>query len=151
MNGDDAHGGEAPRPVPRPGPPRPGPARAVPRSHPPTRPALLHNDPRKFGRVAEDGSVYLVTSSGERVIGSWQAGDPEAAFDHFGRRFDDLATEVTLMEARLASGTGDARKIRAAADSLADSLATASVLGDVDALATRLAAIAEQADETAQA
>ncbi|MCH9720582.1 MAG: DUF349 domain-containing protein, partial [Actinomycetia bacterium] len=30
-------------------------------------------------------------------------------------------------------------------------LATASVLGDVDALATRLAAIAEQADETAQA
>ena len=151
MNGDDAHGGEAPRPVPRPGPPRPGLARAVPRPHPPTRPALLHNDPRKFGRVAEDGSVYLVTSSGERVIGSWQAGDPEAAFDHFGRRFDDLATEVTLMEARLASGTGDARKIRAAADSLADSLATASVLGDVDALATRLAAIAEQADETAQA
>ncbi len=151
MNGDDTHGGEAPRPVPRPGPPRPGPARAVPRPHPPTRPVLLHNDPRKFGRVAEDGSVYLVTSSGERVIGSWQAGDPEAAFDHFGRRFDDLATEVTLMEARLASGTGDARKIRAAADSLADSLATASVLGDVDALATRLAAIAEQADETAQA
>ncbi len=146
MNGDDAHIGEAPRPVPR-----PGPARAVPRPHPPTRPVLLHNDPRKFGRVDEDGTVYLVTSSGERVIGSWQAGDPDAAFDHFGRRFDDLATEVTLMEARLASGTGDARKIRAAADSLADSLATANVLGDVDALATRLAAIAQHADETTQA
>ncbi len=50
------------------------------------------------------------------------------------------------METRLASGTGDARKIKAAAAALAESLPTASVLGDVDALAARLAAIAEQAD-----
>jgi hypothetical protein len=109
------------------------------------------NDPRRFGRVAEDGTVYLLTGSGERVIGSWQAGEPDAAFAHFGRRFDDLATEVTLMETRLASGTADARKVKQAAAALAESLPTASVLGDVDALATRLAAIAEHAEETAQA
>ena len=36
------------------------------------------------------------------MIGSWQAGEADAAFAHFGRRFDDLATEVTLMETRLA-------------------------------------------------
>ena len=146
MTGDDTRTDETPRPAPR-----PGPARPVPRPHPPAVPLPAHNDPRRFGRVADDGTVYLVTAAGERVIGSWQAGDPEAAFDHFGRRFDDLATEVTLMEARLASGTGDARKIKAAAATLAESLATASVLGDVDALARRLAAITEQADETAQA
>jgi hypothetical protein len=95
--------------------------------------------------------VYLVTASGERVIGSWQAGEPEAAYEHFGRRFDDLATEITLMETRLASGTGDARKIKTAAAALAESLATAHVLGDVDALAARLAAIADHAAETAAA
>ena len=135
-----------PKPAPRPGP-RPGNPAA---SHSPV--AVVHaSDPRRFGRVAEDGTVYLITASGERVIGSWQAGEPEAAFDHFGRRFDDLATEITLMETRLASGTADARKIRTAAAALAESLTTAAVLGDVDALAARLAAITDQAQEAAQA
>ena len=95
--------------------------------------------------------MYLITAAGERVIGSWQAGDNEAAYAHFGRRFDDLATEVTLMETRLASGTGDARKIKAAAAALAETLPTAHVLGDVDALADRLAAIRDHAEETAAA
>lgn len=139
-----------PRPVPR---PMPGPARPVPRPHPPAPPVAVPpaSDPRRFGRVADDGTVFLVTASGERVIGSWQVGEPEAAFAHFGRRFDDLATEITLMETRLATGSGDARKIRAAAAALAETLPTASVLGDVDALAARLAAIADQAAQTAEA
>lgn len=143
--------GEASAP-PRPGP-RPGPIpRPVPRP-PATAPAAAVpvSDPRRFGRVADDGTVFLITGSGERVVGSWQAGDPDAAFAHFGRRFDDLATEVTLMETRLTSGTGDARKIKAAAAALAETLSTANVLGDVDALAARLAAIADHADETAAA
>lgn len=108
-------------------------------------------DPHRFGRVDADGTVWLVSGGGERVIGSWQAGDSEAAYAHFGRRFDDLATEVTLLEERLASGTGDARKIKATATALAETLPTASVLGDVDALATRLAGIREQAEAAATA
>jgi hypothetical protein len=106
-------------------------------------------DPHRFGRVDPDGTVWLIASAGERQIGSWQAGDTEAAFAHFGRRFDDLHTEVALMEGRLASGTGDARKIKAAAAQMAESLPTASVLGDVDALAARLTAIVDQADASA--
>jgi hypothetical protein len=90
--------------------------------------------------------VWLTTSAGERVVGSWQAGDREAAFAHFGRRFDDLSTEVTLMEERLASGTGDARKIKAKATALAETLSEASVLGDIGALAARLATLVEHAD-----
>jgi hypothetical protein len=101
--------------------------------------------------VDPDGTVWLITASGERNIGSWQAGDTEAAFEHFGRRFDDLHTEVALMERRLQSGTGDARKIKAAAAALAETLPEAHVLGDVDALAARLNAIVDHADEAAQA
>jgi hypothetical protein len=55
------------------------------------------------------------------------------------------------MERRLESGTGDARKIKAAAAALVESLPEAHVLGDVDALAARLATIVEHADEHAQA
>ena len=132
-----------PKPTPRPGPPRPVPRPGRPA---PTVAAPPTSDPHRFGRVDPDGTVWLITSAGERVIGSWQAGDTEAAFAHFGRRFDDLHTEVALMERRLASGTGDARKIKSAAAALAESLPTAAVLGDVDALAARLATIVEHAD-----
>jgi Domain of Unknown Function (DUF349) len=109
------------------------------------------SDPHRFGRVDPDGTVWLITGSGERVIGSWQAGDTEAAYAHFGRRFDDLHTEVALLEQRLESGTGDARKIKSAAAALGDTLPTAAVLGDVDALAARLTAIVDHADAAAQA
>jgi hypothetical protein len=138
-----------PKPAPRPGPPRPAPH---PGHHPtPTVAAPVSSDPHRFGRVDPDGTVWLITGSGERNIGSWQAGDTEAAFEHFGRRFDDLHTEVALMERRLESGTGDARKIKSAAAALAETLSEAHVLGDVDALAARLTAIVEHADEAAQA
>src|SRR5215213_9735381 len=136
----------APKPAPRPGPPRPGP-------RPGPAPAAVHpvhvassSDPHRFGRVDPDGTVWLISGSVERRIGSWQAGDAEAAFAHFGRRFDDLDTEITLMESRLTTGTGDARKIKSAAAALAESLPAASVLGDVDALAARLTAIISHAD-----
>jgi hypothetical protein len=138
--------GGTPRPAPRPGPPRPTPR---PGGTVPTVIVPPSADPHRFGRVDDDGTVWLITADGERVVGSWQAGEPEAAYAHFGRRYDDLNTEVALMERRLASGTGDARKIKSAAAALAETLSTASVLGDVDALAVRLAAIVEQADSHA--
>jgi hypothetical protein len=141
--------GPASGPVPRPGP-RPGP-RPTPRptAHPVLTPPS--SNPHQFGRIDDDGTVWLISAAGERVIGSWQAGDPEAAFAHFGRRFDDLSTEIALMEERLASGTGDARKIKANASALAETLPTASVLGDIDALAGRLTSLLEHADTTVAA
>jgi hypothetical protein len=145
--------GESPQPTTAQPAPRPGPPRPVPRSGrpAPTIAAPASVDPHRFGRVDPDGTVWLITGSGERIIGSWQAGDTEAAFAHFGRRFDDLHTEVALMESRLESGTGDARKIKSAAAALAESLPEAHVLGDVDALAARLSTIIENADAHAQA
>lgn len=140
--------GGAPKPTPRPGPPRPVPHP----THPPAAAAAAPPsvDPHRFGRVDDDGTIWLITAAGERNIGSWQAGDAEAAYAHFGRRYDDLNTEVVLLEHRLSSGSGDARKIKAAAATLLESVPTAAVLGDVDALTSRLNAIVEQAGATAQ-
>jgi hypothetical protein len=141
-------------PVPKPHP-RPGPHLSAPSAVAPVPPTGPAGDPHRFGRVDDDGTVWLVTAAGERVIGSWQIGagatDSEAAYAYFARRFDDLATEVTLMERRLESGSGDPRKIKAAAAALAEAVPTANVLGDIDALAARLAAIAEQAASAAAA
>ncbi|MGU3652428.1 DUF349 domain-containing protein [Mycolicibacterium sp. A43C] len=135
-----------PKPIPRPGPrpaPHPRPAAAAAPVVPPSV------DPHRFGRVEDDGTVVLITSAGERVIGSWQAGDAESAYTHFGRRFDDLNTEVVLLETRLAAGSGDARKIKSAATALLETLPTAAVLGDVDSVQARLNSILEHADGAA--
>jgi hypothetical protein len=115
------------------------------------QPAAHTNDPHRFGRIDADGTVWLISAGSERIVGSWQAGDVDAAFAHFGRRFEDLSTEVALLENRLAGGSGDCRKIKSAAATLAASLPTAAVLGDVDALAARLTALAEHADAASQA
>ncbi|MGV9677474.1 DUF349 domain-containing protein [Nocardia sp. NPDC003482] len=125
--------------------PVPGPAPAE-HPHPVVVPTV--SDPSRWGRVDEDGTAWVKTAEGERIIGSWQAGDAAEGLAHFGRRFDDLATEVALLEARLAAGT-DARKTKNAAMALADSLPTAAVIGDIDGLHQRLRAIIEHSDEAA--
>jgi hypothetical protein len=145
--------------TPKPSVPKPGAAAKpnAPKPHPtPTHalsaPAVAappQSDPSKFGRVDDDGTAWVTTADGERQIGSWQAGDAAEGLAHFGRRFDDLATEVALLEARLSSGAGDAKKTKAAAIALAESLPTAAVIGDIDSLAARLDVIVAGSDEAA--
>ncbi len=99
-----------------------------------------------WGRVADDGTVYVRTAEGERVVGSWQAGSPEEGLAHFVRRYDDLATEVALLETRLASGAASAATTSVAANKLRASLPTANVVGDIASLDARLAALIEAAE-----
>lgn len=145
--------------TPKPSVPKPGAAAkpGAPKPHPtpthalsaPAVAAPAHSDPSEFGRVDDDGTAWVKTADGERQIGSWQAGDAAEGLAHFGRRFDDLATEVALLEARLNSGAGDAKKTKAAAVALAESLPTAAVIGDIDSLAARLDVIIAGSDEAA--
>jgi hypothetical protein len=86
--------------------------------------------------------VYVRTAAGERVVGSWQAGSPAEGLAHFARRYDDLATEVELLEARLDSGAADAQHTLVGVERLRASLDTAAVVGDIDSLALRLDALA---------
>ncbi|WP_278263990.1 DUF349 domain-containing protein [Nocardia sp. AG03] len=144
-SGTPKPGGQSPRP-PKPHAVKPAPGPDQPHPHPVIVPTVT--DPSKWGRVDEDGTAWVKTADGERVIGSWQAGDAAEGLEHFGRRFDDLATEVALLEARLAAGA-DARKTKAAALALAETLPTAAVIGDIDGLATRLQAITEHSEEAA--
>jgi hypothetical protein len=108
-----------------------------------------------WGRIAEDGTVYVRTADeGERVVGSWQAGTPEEGLAHFVRRYDDLATEVTLLEKRLASGAASASSTVVAGAKLRAALPTANAVGDLTSLDERLGALlaaaeAKRADERA--
>ena len=107
------------------------------------------NDWTAFGRVDADGTVYVKTAAGEKVVGSWQAGTPEEGLAHFARRFSDLVTEVDLVEARLKSGAADASHSLTSVKRLRTTLDEAHVVGDIDGLATRLDKLAAQAEEKA--
>ncbi|WP_410812452.1 DUF349 domain-containing protein [Micromonospora sp. 067-2] len=102
-----------------------------------------------FGRVDADGTVYVKTTEGERVVGSWQAGAPEEGLAHFARRFADLVTEVDLTEARLNSGAADAGHSLSTVKRIRATLPEAHVVGDIDALAARLDKLATLAEEKA--
>ncbi len=148
--GTPGPGGDAPRPVP--GPPRPRPPRSAAPPAPPAPPAPAA-DPATapaepsasaaWGRVDDDGSVYVRTSDGERKVGQWVGGDPAEGLEFFARKYDALALEIDLLERRVASGavapddaTGALKQIRA-------TLAEAQAVGDLDALDKRIAALTE--------
>ncbi|MCX7542699.1 DUF349 domain-containing protein [Corynebacterium sp. P5848] len=137
-----------PKPGPRPGP-RPGAMPAV-RPKAPATPLVSRSDPSKWGRVDDSGNVYVTTSNGERLIGSWQAGTPEEGLAHYGVRFDDLATEVELLEARLKAHPDEAESIRDTALQLRETLPTAAVVGDLDGLDRRLAEIINESEEAGE-
>jgi hypothetical protein len=99
------------------------------------------DSPVTWGRVGSDGTVYVRTPGGERPVGSWQAGDSDAALAFYARRYEDIAAEVGLLETRLVTGKATAAQTRAAAEKLWWSLSDANVVGDIEALQTRLVAL----------
>ncbi len=105
----------------------------------------------EWGRIDADGTVYVKTADGERVIGSWQAGDAEAGLAFYERRYEDLATEITLLEKRLESGAGDPGSTRTHAVALQAQLGTAAVIGDLSALAAKLDALLSAVEQKAGA
>ena len=49
--------------------------------------SALIGDPSAFGRVGEDGTVFVRTSSGEKAVGSYPGKSPEEALNYFVRKF----------------------------------------------------------------
>ncbi|MBN2490877.1 MAG: DUF349 domain-containing protein [Planctomycetes bacterium] len=109
------------------------------------------SDPTAFGRIDDDGTVYVKTAAGERAVGSWHAGTPEEGLAHFARRFADIVTEVDLLEARLNSGAADAGHSLTTIRRLRSGLDTAHAIGDLDGLAARLDKLASVAEDKAGA
>jgi hypothetical protein len=102
------------------------------------------NDP--WGRVADDGTVFVRTAAGERVVGSWQAGSPDEALAFYRRKYTSLETEVTLLEQRISGTDLSPAAARATIDRLLEAVATANAIGDLDSLHSRLEALTGQVE-----
>jgi hypothetical protein len=102
------------------------------------------NDP--WGRVDADGTVYVRTADGERVIGSWAAGSPEEALAFFRRKFASLETEISLFEQRMATTEIAPAQAQSTVKRLLAAVAEANAIGDLDSLRTRLDALTSAVD-----
>lgn len=96
----------------------------------------MSTDP--WGRVDEDGTVYVRTAEGERAVGSWAAGDPDEALAFFRRKYDALVTEVGLLEQRIQATDLSPAHAHANVERLRGAVDTANVVGDLGALHARL-------------
>ncbi|GJF27568.1 DNA repair ATPase [Kitasatospora sp. NE20-6] len=96
----------------------------------------MSSDP--WGRVDEQGTVYVRTAEGERVVGSWQAGSPEEALAYFERKYQGLEAEIGLLEHRVRKTDLAAKEAQVALDHLKAQVTEAHAVGDLAALDKRL-------------
>ncbi|MFE9425396.1 DUF349 domain-containing protein [Kitasatospora sp. NPDC006697] len=96
----------------------------------------MSSDP--WGRVDEQGTVYVRTADGERVVGSWQAGSPEEALAYFERKYQGLSAEIGLLEHRVRKTDLAAKDAQTALEHLRAQVVEGHAVGDLAALAQRL-------------
>ena len=96
-----------------------------------------------FGRVDESGNVYLLDNGVERLIGSQPTMSIEDAVKFYQKRYDDLHSNVRLLEQRL-KAKADAKSILKSAKKISADLESPNVLGDVQSLRDRVKNIEAQ-------
>ncbi len=97
--------------------------------------SALIGDPSAFGRVGEDGTVYVRTSAGEKPVGSYPGKTSEEALAYFVRKFEVLAAEIALLAARITSGALVPSDAYLAVKKLRDQVKDLNAVGDLEALA----------------
>jgi len=100
--------------------------------------AALIGDPAKFGRVGEDGTVYVITPTGDRAVGSYPGKSPEEALAYFVKKFEMAASEVALLAARIRSGAMVPSDAHEAVNKLRAQITELNGVGDLANLAMSL-------------
>ncbi|GAW49457.1 MULTISPECIES: DUF349 domain-containing protein [unclassified Nocardioides] len=95
----------------------------------------------QWGRVDDDGTVYVKTADGERPVGQYPEGTPEEALTFFTERYAALAFEVELLEQRIKSGVLSPEEATASVRTVLTQVAEANAVGDLASLTARLEAL----------
>lgn len=102
---------------------------------------------QQWGRVDDDGTVWVRTPEGERAVGQYPGASQEEALAYFARKYADLAAQVSLLEQRIAAGHVTGADVEVSISRLSEAVRDAPVVGDLDALLQRLAALAPVAEQ----
>lgn len=97
--------------------------------------------PSSFGRVDDDGTVYVIVGGNERSVGQVPDVTPEEAMAFFTRRFENLEAGVNLLASRVEAQTMSPEEARKAITTQREQITDANAVGDLAALETRLEAL----------
>ncbi|WP_372727065.1 DUF349 domain-containing protein [Nocardioides sp.] len=92
----------------------------------------------QWGRVDDDGTVYVKTADGERSVGQYPEGTPEEALSFFTERYAALAFEVELLEKRVRSGVLSPEEATESVKTVHAQVDGANAVGDLAHLGARL-------------
>ncbi|MGH3348057.1 MAG: DUF349 domain-containing protein [Nocardioides sp.] len=95
----------------------------------------------EWGRVADDGTVFVRTAEGERAVGQYPEGTPEDALAFYTKRYDALALEVQLLEQRVNAAVLSPDEAAEAIKAVRGQVVEANAVGDLGSLAGRLDAL----------
>ncbi len=99
--------------------------------------------PSDFGRVDEDGTVWVLTADGERNVGQVPDATAEEAMSFYTRRYENLAAEIGLLESRVNATAMSPEEARKAIGTSRTAVEQANAVGDLLALKERLDRIEE--------
>ncbi len=95
------------------------------------------SDETLWGRVDDDGTVYVREADGERAVGQYPDATPAEALAYFERKYVELAGQVSLLEQRVRGGA-PARDVAKAISHLTSAISGANAVGDLASLTARL-------------
>ncbi|CAN5582825.1 DUF349 domain-containing protein [soil metagenome] len=98
---------------------------------------MATNEQAPWGRVGDDGTVFVREADGERAVGQYPDATPEEALAYYERKFAEFAGQVGLLEQRVRGGA-PAHDVAKAISHLTESIASANAVGDLAGLRERL-------------
>jgi hypothetical protein len=150
--------------------PTPKPGAATPKPHIPSPAALAKKTPlvaapvqqsayseddvnaaKTFGRVDDQGNVFVSENGTERVVGQFPNTQGTEALDLYAHRYLDLKAKFDLFETRLKSSEIKAHEIDESLKSLKEDSTEPQVVGDIPALQSALESLQQEAAEKKQA
>ena len=114
---------------------------------PPALDAAAASAAEAFGRVDDDGTVFVREAAGERQVGQFPGVDASEAMSLYVRRYLDLDAKVALFETRLDSADLSVREIDQTLAKLAEETGEPAAVGDLDALRARVEGLRARAAE----
>ncbi|NRD25950.1 DUF349 domain-containing protein [Frigoribacterium sp. VKM Ac-2836] len=110
---------------------------------------MATDDQAPWGRVDDDGTVYVREADGERAVGQYPDATPAEALAYYERKFIELAGQVTLLEQRIKRGASAGDVVKTVTH-LREQLVEPSAVGDLEALRARVSALDSTVDELTQ-
>ncbi|PPG05928.1 MULTISPECIES: DUF349 domain-containing protein [unclassified Rathayibacter] len=104
------------------------------------------SDQQPWGRVGDDGTVYVRVGDGEREVGQYPDATPEEALAYYERKYTELAGQVSLLEQRAKRGA-PAGDVARTVQSLSAAIAQANAVGDLESLQTRVDALSGSVED----